>query len=159
MPDWIAHLSFAYIIAAALRIKHKELVVIGAMIPDIAILWGAALIVTGADRTTIFLSGLPFHSLLFGVLLSGAIGIFLFTGISAKARTALLAIGMVSHLALDGIMLYTIAGVRPLIPLSYMRMDVLNILPSQSPLPAVVLGAVAIAVFLIYRKRNKTGDE
>lgn len=148
MPDWIAHLSLAYIIAALLRIKHKEFVIIGAMIPDLVQAFNLILFGLGIDRTTAFLAGLPFHSLLFGLLMAGALGAFFFRGLEFRLRTCLLALGMASHLLLDGIMLYTIVGVRVWIPLSYARPDALNALPSQSYVPALILGAAALAVFL-----------
>lgn len=157
MPDWIGHFGFAYLIAKVLRTPHVVLVLIGAIIPDLVRVWNIVELFAPADRTISFMIGLPFHSLLFGVFLTVAISAFFIRGVTFRERTLLMGLGMGSHLLLDATMQYTIAGVRLLIPFSYGRIEVLNILPSQDPLPAIILGSAALIVFLVseFRKRKK----
>src|SRR3989338_10934392 len=159
MPDWIAHLGFAFLLAYALKIRRKELVVIGALIPDIVRIFDFIGQLLG---TSSFFAALPFHGLLLPLFISGIICAFFIEGISYKKGLALVYLGVLTHLLLDGLMLYTIAGVRPFIPFSFLRVGFLNIVPSED-FSLAILAVVIIAVVVIYeflkRKQSKGAEQ
>jgi len=158
MPDWIAHLGFAFLLAYALKIKRKEPVVIGALVPDIVRVF-EFLPVFGNST---FFAALPFHGLLLPLFISGIICAFFIEGISYKKGLALMYLGVLTHLFLDGLMLYTIAGVRALIPFSFLRFGALNIVPSED-FSLAILAVIIIAVVVIYellkRKQSKGAEQ
>lgn len=154
MPDWIAHLGFAFLLAYALRIKRKELVVIGALVPDIVRVFEFFPVFGNST----FFAALPFHGLLLPLFISGAICAFFVEGINYRKSLALMYLGVLTHLFLDGLMLYTVAGVRSFIPFSFERFWLLNIVPSED-FSLAILAVIIIAVVMIYellkRKQSK----
>ncbi len=158
MPDWIAHLGFAFLLAYALKIKRKELVVIGALIPDIVRIFDFFPLFGNST----FFAALPFHGLLLPLFISGIICAFFIEGINYKKSLALMYLGVLTHLFLDGLMLYTVAGVRPLIPFSFERFGLLNIVPSED-FSLAILAVIIIAVVVIYellkRKQSKSVEQ
>ncbi len=159
MPDWIAHLGFAFLLAYALRIRRKELVVIGALIPDIVRIFDFIEPLAG---TSTFFAALPFHGLLLPLFISGIICAFFIEGINYKKAVALMYLGSLTHLFLDGLMLYTVAGVRALIPFSFGRFGLLNIVPSED-FSLAILAVIIIAVVVIYEllkgKQSKGAEQ
>jgi hypothetical protein len=101
MPDWLAHILFAYVLCSVLGTKFKlftkentALVMVGALIPDLVkIELGFDLI--GMDMSD-FLA--PLHTPI-GSLLSAALIALLFTEVLIVF--ALFVLGFVSHFALD----------------------------------------------------------
>lgn len=133
MPDWAVHITFAFALALLLKIKRKEIFILGALIPDIVRL--IDLLAISLDQETLFLLGIGFHSPTMGLLLSGIIATTLFRNSDWKNAWVLLFGGALTHLFLDAMMLYTVGGVRLLWPLSFERLMALELFPSQSLLP------------------------
>ena len=71
-------------------------------------------------------------------------------------------LGVLTHLFLDGLMLYTVAGIRPFIPFSFLRFGALNIVPSED-FSLAILAVIIIAVVVIYellkRKQSKGAEQ
>lgn len=102
MPDWITHIAVAYSLALIVKVKKRELVVLGALLPDIfkAFLPLGAIIGYG---DTFFLGNYfaPFHTLI-GVILTSAL---LSTFFDAPRKILpLFLFGAFSHLAIDSLL-------------------------------------------------------
>lgn len=102
MPDWITHISVAYIIAILLNIKeNRTILYIGAIIPDSFRLFFLVGPFTGFSIAMNFFA--PLHTVI-GVLLSGAFVISFFKGVAWRHAFKLVLLGAISHFALDALM-------------------------------------------------------
>lgn len=102
MPDWITHISAAYIIAVLLGIKKdRAILYMGAIIPDSFRLFILVGPFTGFLTAMNFFA--PLHTFI-GVLLSGAFVTSFFRGIEWKHAYCLVLLGAVSHFFLDALM-------------------------------------------------------
>jgi len=102
LPDWISHIAIAYSLAVLLKIKRRELVVAGALLPDVfkAFIPLGALIGYGQ---TFFIGNYlaPLHTLL-GVTLSALLVATFFQDM--KKVLPLLLLGAYTHLSLDSLL-------------------------------------------------------
>lgn len=151
MPDWVAHLAFAFLLGKSFRVRKISILLAGALIPDIGRITGFLPLST---RDAYALS-LPFHSVAFSFVLAGIFASFLFRRVGLRPAFSLLFIGAMTHLFLDAMMLYAIGGVMPLVPFSYEPISSISLFPSQSFLPAIVLSVPALA-YLAFEKIRKS---
>jgi hypothetical protein len=102
MPDWITHIAVAYSLALLAGVRRYELVILGALLPDLFKLFLPLGAVIGYGES-FFLGNYfaPFHTF-FGVLLTSA----LLSTFFAKAGKVfpLFLLGAFSHLAMDSLL-------------------------------------------------------
>jgi hypothetical protein len=119
MPDWLAHVLFAYVLCSILGMKFKlftkentALVMVGALIPDLVkVELGFDLI--GMDVSD-FLA--PLHTPI-GSLLSAALIALLFTEVVVVF--SLFVLGFTTHFALDLLLGHVSGGMLLLFPVSW----------------------------------------
>ena len=102
MPDWITHIAVAYSVAVLAGVKKRELVVLGALLPDIFKVFIPVGAFLGYGQA--FFMGnyfAPFHTAL-GVILSSTL-VSTFFSDHRKVLTLLL-IGATTHLIMDSLL-------------------------------------------------------
>ena len=99
MPDWIAHIAIGYLLALICN-KEKELVVLGALLPDIFKIFIPFAFLFGFGSESIINFFAPFHTVV-GVLITAVlISTFFSSGLKVLP---LLLLGATSHLLLDSL--------------------------------------------------------
>jgi len=154
MPDWIAHILFAYILSEVLSFKfnalkegrYVALVMVGSLIPDlvkIEIIFDLA----GMDVSE-FLE--PLHTPA-GALLSASLISLLFYG--TIFVFSLLSLGLTTHFALDLLLKHVSGGMLMLFPFSWNEYQLGLIQSDNFNITLVIL---VLASFLyLYRAKNQ----
>ncbi len=102
MPDWIAHIAFAFIISVILGFKeNRSLMSLGAVLPDAFRLFIPFQPLAGFYGAINFFS--PLHTLS-GILLSSALVSSFFKPVPWRHAFALILLGATSHLFLDSLL-------------------------------------------------------
>lgn len=149
MPDWITHIAVAYSLAIIVKAEKRELVVLGALLPDLFKLFLPLGVIIGFGD--IFFLGnyfAPFHTLL-GVVLTSAL---LSTFFDAPRRVlSLFLLGAFSHITMDSLLYpfgYENWGFWPLF-----KFDAKGVIWSDSLL--VPLTAVSVTLLLLFCREVK----
>lgn len=161
MPDLFAHVCIAYSLCRLLSwrldwldTQYVTLGMVGAFIPDLVKIQ----LVLPSWKVTRLL-GVPFEwgSLTTGggVFLSMLIGVVLLAETERWRGGTLLAIGAVSHLVADGLLL-TPSGrtVQLFWPVSQYTLPSPGLYLSTQPEPTLVAGSIALAIWLVDRSRT-----
>lgn len=145
MPDWITHIAVAYSLAVLLKVNQRELVVLGALLPDIFKIFLPLGIVIGFGED-FFLGNYfaPFHTFLGVVLTTGLLSTFFNT---PRMIMPLFLLGAFSHLAMDSL-LYPY-GYENWTFWPFFTFEAKGVLWPDSLL--VPLTAVAVALSLFYK--------
>lgn len=102
VPDWITHVAVAYSLALLVNIKRRELVVLGALLPDIfKVFLPLGVIIGFGDDFFLGNYFAPFHTLL-GVSLTSALLSTFFN--APKKVVPLFLLGAFSHLIMDSLL-------------------------------------------------------
>lgn len=145
MSDWVTHLGTAYIGARAAKIRDVQLVLFGAVLPDLLM---PTFVLLDLLRVPISLHAfaylLPFQSVTVVSLMAAGLSLFL-----ARPLRCFLLIsgGALTHFALDVLETDIDCGLRPLYPFVYSTWSPGWLAPGR--LPSTVLlffSAIAIAV-------------
>jgi hypothetical protein len=155
MPDWLAHVLFAYVLCSVLVTKFKlftkpntALVMVGALIPDLVkVKLGFDLLGIAVDD---FLA--PLHTPI-GSLLSAALMSLLFTEVLMVF--ALFALGFTTHFALDLLLGHVSGGMLLLFPVSWEEYQLGLIHADNSWVALILLGTAALVYVL--QTRNWPG--
>ncbi len=148
MPDWLAHLAFAYILCRILRYRfpfdtHRTmLVMVGSLIPDLVKI---ELLFDFFGIEMEFLT--PLHTPI-GSVLSAAIVASLFS--EMMLTFSLFLLGAATHLGLDLLMGHVEGGIHLLFPFSWDTYQ-LGIIQCDEWRLTVVLVVVALGIFLVER--------
>jgi len=151
MPDWITHISVAYIIAVLLGIKiNRSFLYIGAIIPDLFRLFFLMAPFTGFLTSMNFFA--PLHTVT-GVLLSGALVTSFFKGIEWKHAYGLVLLGAASHFVLDALMWPFGQKVWTFYPF-WISPTYSGIVWPDSFVPAVISGTAGLIVWRIETSKS-----
>ena len=153
MPDWITHLGTAYVGARVARVSEVQLVLFGAVLPDIMM---PAFVVMDLLQLPVSLHAfaylLPYQSLLIVSLLGAAIAVLH----SRPVRCFLLISGgALSHFVLDALETDIDCGLRIFYPFSFDSLS-LGWLEGTATLPPPVFWFSAIA--LAFALRNPANN-
>lgn len=155
--DWMAHVAFVFILCALLALKwpvfggrNTVLVMIGALLPDLfklslplRLIW-----VNAGDALMLF--HIPI-----GTLLVCGLCALLFE-VGTRERVFLLfAFGMVTHYALDALLISVTGGLVLLYPLSWETWQ-LDLVRPDNWLGTTILVTVAIVVWLMLKAWRRT---
>ena len=152
MPDWIAHITAAYILCAVLAFRYRQfntpntvLAMVGAVLPDLVKMGmiGDALAYSYWDLLW------PIHLPAGSLLIAGMISL-LFK--ERKTAFLFLSLGVATHFILD-LLLYNVSGGIALFFPFYWGMWQLDLFTTENYLFTLAVLLVALAVYLIsYRK-------
>ncbi|MEM3401718.1 MAG: metal-dependent hydrolase [Candidatus Hadarchaeales archaeon] len=151
MPDWIAHLLVAWSAGRLLEVRKSisksEIVVLmfGAVLPDIVAI-NYLLSWMGVDPGGLLL---PFHTIA-GALVVSALVSLLF--MKSLRKFYLLAAGVMSHFALDSLLLHAGGGMVLLFPFSWMSGFQFGVVSPDSWIPALCSIFIAAVIFFSTRK-------
>ena len=153
MPDWLAHVLFAYVLCSVLGTKFNHftkantaLVMAGALIPDLVkVKLGFDLL--GIDVRP-FLE--PLHTPI-GSLLSAALIALLF--IEAVVVFSLFVLGFTTHFALDLLLGHVSGGMLLLFPVSWAEYQ-LGVIHSDNPWVALVLLGTSGFVYVLQNRSS-----
>lgn len=117
MPDWVSHLGTAYFGARLARVQEAQLVLVGAVLPDLLFPIFVVIELFGLPVSpALFAYVAPFHSATVVSLLSGAVALL-------HARPAhcflLIGTGATSHFVLDALATDIDCGIRIFYPFSF----------------------------------------
>lgn len=154
MPDWLAHIVFAFVLTVVLGMKfdifkenrYVALVMVGSLVPDlfkITILFDWMGYEVGE-----FLA--PLHTPV-GALLSAGIISMLFYGMVTVF--SLLVVGVASHFALDLLLGHVSGGMLMLFPLSWEGYQ-LGLIQSNNYWITLTLVMIAVILFIYQRKKG-----
>ncbi len=157
MPDWLAHIAFAFVLSAVLGLRfgifrenrYIVVVMVGSLVPDlfkITILFDWMGYEVGE-----FLA--PLHTPA-GALLSAGIISLLFYG--TMLVFSLLLVGVASHFALDLLLGHVSGGMLMLFPFSWQGYQ-LGLIQSDNYWITLVLVALAL-ILLLFTKRKRILD-
>lgn len=155
MPDWLAHIAFAFVLCVVLGMKFKifrenryvALVMVGSLVPDlfkVTILFDWMGFEVGE-----FLA--PLHTPV-GSLLSAGIISMLFYGMVTVF--SLLLVGVASHFALDLLLGHVSGGMLMLFPLSWEGYQ-LGLIQSDNYWITLILVTLALVLFLFLSTKEK----
>jgi LexA-binding, inner membrane-associated putative hydrolase len=151
----MAHVAFAFILCAFLALKwpvfggrNTVLVMVGALLPDIYKLWIPLSEIYVNAQNSLALFHIPI-----GTALVCALCALLFEEGTRAHVFSLFAIGMVTHYALDVILIYVGGGLMLLYPLSW-NMWHLDLVRPDNWLGTTILVAVAILVYGALKVRS-----
>jgi len=150
--DWMAHVAFAFILCALLALKwpvfggrNTVLVMIGALMPDIFKLYFPLQVIGVYAQDSLALFHIPI-----GTALVCALCALLFEE-GIRVRVFLLfALGIVTHYALDVILINVSGGLMLLNPLSWNAWH-LDLVRPDNWLGTTILVAAAILVWLVLK--------
>ena len=151
MPDWLAHVLFAYVLCSLLSMKFKlftkpntALVMVGALSPDLV------KVELGFDLLGIAVEDfvLPLHTPV-GSLLSAALIALLFT--EAVMVFALFVLGFATHFALDLLLGHVSSGMLLLFPVSWSEYQ-LGWIHADNPWVALILLGLAVLVYVMLNR-------
>jgi len=152
MPDWLAHVLFAYVLCSVLGLKYNvfankgntALVMVGALIPDLV------KIGLGFDLFGIavwdFIA--PLHTPVGSVLSAGLIAL-LFSEVFIVF--ALFIVGFTTHFALDLLLGHVNGGMLLLFPVSWHEYQ-LGLIHSDNYSVALILTCVAAFMFVLHSR-------
>ena len=152
MPDWLAHVLFAYVLCSVLGMKFKTftkantaLVMAGALIPDLV------KIELGFDLFGIAVEDIiaPLHTPI-GSLLSAALIALLF--IEAVVVFSLFVLGFTTHFALDLLLGHVSGGMLLLFPVSWAEYQ-LGLIHSDNYVVALLMLALAVLVYIFQNRK------
>jgi ABC-type branched-subunit amino acid transport system permease subunit len=168
MPDLLAHALAAYVLGTLLSWRYDWLdgayvtvTMTGAFVPDLV---KVKLLVPDWDVAAVLgqpFSWNPLHYL-GGVVLSVLVGVLVVApGNRRRVRTlALLSLGAASHLFLDSLLRTATGQAFPVFwPLSSYRPPTPGLYLSTEPEPMVFLGALALVVWYVDRRRGQVATE
>ncbi|MCC7564487.1 MAG: hypothetical protein KO275_08295 [Methanobacterium sp.] len=150
MPDWVVHVAVAWTLCRILRFKYPQLdpantalVMVGSVFPD-------------AIKISILfeLMGLDWWDYLHAFHLP--IGAFLLAGIAAllfkekKTAFLLLSMGIITHFALDLLLIQLGNGIYLFYPISWMGFS-LNLVPNDDYVITIAALLVALSVYFFSR--------
>nr|WP_321421967.1 metal-dependent hydrolase [uncultured Methanobacterium sp.] len=148
MPDWIVHVAVAWTICRVLRFRYSEfnpantaLVMVGSILPD-------------AIKVAVFsdVIGYNLWNLLYVFHLP--IGTFILAGIASlffrekKTAFLFLSMGILTHYALDLLLIQVGYGMYLFYPVSWMGFS-LNLVPNDDFYITIVALAIALGVYLV----------
>jgi membrane-bound metal-dependent hydrolase YbcI (DUF457 family) len=163
MPDLLSHALIAYAIATALSWRLRWLspayvtvAMAGAFVPDLV----KISLVVDSDVVAAAL-GIPFEwsalHTLGGSVVSVAVGVVLVTDRERRRVAALLGLGAASHLLADAFLLNPSGrSYAVLWPISRLHPPTPGLYLSTDPEPTVVAALVALGVFVVSRRRQRT---
>lgn len=154
MVDWIAHLLASWIGSKLsqlrfpkLRNRDIALVMLGAVLPDIiAINYLIAWL--GVNTGGLLL---PFHTPVGSVLVAATISL-MFS--KRKIAIHLMTIGIATHFALDSLLLHVSGGMVLLFPFNWTWGFQLNLISSDSWIPAIASVVVATLLLIVLKIKN-----
>jgi len=153
MPDWLAHVLFAYILCSVLGTKFKvlankgntALVIVGALLPDLVkIELGFDLIGMAVGDFLV-----PLHTPV-GSFLSAALIALLFT--EASIALALFILGFTTHFLLDLLLGHVSGGMLLLVPVSWQEYQ-LGWIHSDDYSVALILLCLATLVYVLQNSK------
>jgi len=148
MPDWVVHVAVAWTICRVLRFKYPQLdpantalVMVGSVFPD------------AIKMSILFeLMGLDWWDYLHAFHLP--IGAFLLAGIAAllfkekKTTFLLLSMGIITHFALDLLLIQLGNGIYLFYPINWMGFS-LNLVPNDDYVITIAALLVALSVYFL----------
>ncbi len=157
MPDWIVHVAVAWTICRLLRFRYPEfnpantaLVMIGSIFPD-------------AIKVSIFSDAIGFNlwnylyvfHLPIGTLILAAIASLFFR--EKKTALLFLSMGILTHYALDLLLIQVGYGMYLFYPVSWMGFA-LNLVPNDDYYITIVALVIALVVYLVsgWMEKNRT---
>jgi len=146
MPDCLTHIVFGLLLCEVFKVKHKSLVILGCLLPDIGNLFNLLL----NYKFYWFLQ--PLSTPIGVILLSASIG-FLFN-IEYKRAVSLLLLGASSHILLDFTIRRFEEGILLLFPLSWRQYNPGNFglfWPEQYYLPLLLFSILLLFLSYLYR--------
>ncbi len=156
MPDWIVHITVAWILCRIIRFKYPEmdpantaLVMVGSVLPD-AVKICILLEQLGLD----WWGYLNVLHLPIGAILIAGIGSLLFC--EKKSAFILLSAGILTHFALDLLLIQLGNGISLFYPLSWAGFS-LNLVPNDDYWITIGTLLIAISVYLISEYTEKKG--
>jgi hypothetical protein len=155
MPDWLAHVLFAYVLCSVLGLKYKvfankgntALVMVGALIPDLVKI-GLGFDLIGM---AVWDFVAPLHTPVGSVLSAGLIAL-LFTEFFIVF--ALLVVGFTTHFVLDLLLGHVSGGMPLFFPVSWTEYQ-LGLIHSDNYWAALIL--LVFAAFLFVLQNRKIG--
>jgi len=150
--DWMAHIAFAFILCALLSLRwpvfggrNTVLVMIGAILPDIFKLYLPLQLFHNYAQDSLMLFHIPIGTL----LVCGLCALLFEEG--TRVRVFLLfTFGMVTHYALDVLLIHVSGGLMLLYPLSWDTWA-LQLVRPDNWLGTTILVAAALLVWLVLR--------
>jgi len=159
MPDWVVHVAVAWTLCRVLRFKYPQLdpantalVMVGSVFPD-------------AIKISILLEwmGLDWWDYLQAFHLP--IGAFLLAGIAAllfkekKTAFILLSAGIITHFALDLLLIQLGNGIYLIYPISWMGFS-FNLVPNDDYIISIAALLVALGIYFLSKwvKKNNVLD-
>ena len=160
MPDWLAHIFFAYILCKIAELKldtfrrgeNVALVIVGSLLPDLVKI---ALIF---DLAKIYVWDfiMPLHTPIGSLLVAALISLAFYNW---RTTFLLLTLGFLSHYALDMTLGHVSGGMLLLFPFSWNKYQ-LGLIHSDDFRITLILGVIALVVYLTDRaKKFKSEDE
>ncbi|MGC9444791.1 MAG: metal-dependent hydrolase [Candidatus Methanospirareceae archaeon] len=154
MPDWLAHVLFAYILCSFWGTKFKvfdnkgntALVMAGALIPDLVKV-GLGFELLGVHAWDFFA---PLHTPV-GSFLSASLIALLFS--EALVVFSLLVLGFITHFALDLLLGHVSGGMLLLFPVSWQEYQ-LGLIPADDYWVALILLVLAIIILFVLQNRK-----
>ena len=150
--DWMAHVAFAFILCALLSLKwpvfggrNTVLVMIGALLPDIFKLYLPLQVIGVHAQDSLALFHIPIGT----ALVCGLCALLFEQRIRVRVFL-LFALGMVTHYALDVILISVGGGVALLYPLSWNTWH-LDLVRPNNWLGTTILVVAAILVWLVLK--------
>lgn len=150
MPDWIVHVALAWTLCRILRFKYPQfdtpntiLVMVGALIPDVMKI-GVIFEILGHNWWD-YVNAL--HQPVGSILVAGLASLFF-----QKKKEAFLffSLGVVTHYALDLLLMQVSGGIYWLFPFSWVTFS-LDLVPNDDYYITVVALGVALLVHMIVR--------
>jgi LexA-binding, inner membrane-associated putative hydrolase len=157
MPDWIVHITVAWILCRLLSFKYPQfdpnntiLVMIGSVLPD-AVKVGLLFDLLGHDWWN-YISAL--HLPLGTLILAGLLSL-LFQ--EKKAAFLFLSLGILTHFLLDLLLIQPGDGIYLFYPISWLGFH-LDLVPTTDYNITIIALAIALLVYLVtkwYERKNK----
>jgi hypothetical protein len=156
--DWMAHIAFVFIVCALLALRwpvfggrNTVLVMIGALLPDIFKLYLPLRLIGVNAGDALMLFHIPI-----GTLLVCGLCALLFEEGTRERAFLLFAFGMVTHYALDGLLISVTGGLVLLYPLSWETWQ-LDLVRPDNWLGTTILVAVAALTWVVLRVWSRAG--
>jgi hypothetical protein len=157
MPDWLAHILFAYVLCKVLGIKFKvfnkentAVVMIGSLIPDIVKI-GLIFDLFSIDVWD-FIT--PLHTPACSLLVAGLISLLFY---EPTVVFLLLVLGFTTHYMLDLLLKHVSGGMLLLFPLSWEEYQ-LGLIQCDDYMITLVLVVLAVIVYAIIKRFSCSFD-
>ncbi|RME42222.1 MAG: hypothetical protein D6791_18290 [Chloroflexi bacterium] len=151
MPDWVTHLGTAYAGARLVRVQEAELVLLGAVLPDMAMPAFVVIEFLRLSPWDTFTYLAPFQSLTIVSLLAAAIALL---HVNPRRCFLLMSGGFLTHFALDMLETDIDCGMRVLYPFSYRAWSAGWLAPGEAPSLILLLGST---ITLLIALRHRSG--